>query len=433
MSAKPDLLPPLPEEAQTPARRGMAMGFIAGLILVAGAAGLAWQRAHPARQAAARPVRTAIVTRGTLPITARIGGSTSARNFANITAPKLTVPESDRPMTLMMLAESGTRVRQGQIIAQFDPQSTADHLDDTRDGLHLRKNTLEKVRANLDLQVEVLVQNLRTAKSKLDKARLDQRTSAVRSQIQVAKFQIAVDEAQAEYDALQTDLPLQIASQTALLRIYELTTEIEQIHVDRHQRDMDKLTLHAPTQGMVVVRQMYRHGGENVTYAVGDRLSPGALLMQVVDQRTMQVESLVNQAEYGQFRIGQHAKIRLDAYPEAEYQGRVYSIGSLATSPGRQSAWLRTIPVRLQIDNPDARALPDLSASAEVLVDQVENALIVPAEALTEENGRTFVQVQKGDTVERRAVTGARIHGARAALLEGVSEGDVVVLDQAPR
>ena len=433
MSAKPDLLPPPVEDAQPPAKRGTALGIIAGLILVAGAAGLAWQRTHPAQPVAARPVRTAIVTRGTLPITARIGGSTSARRFANITAPKLTTPENDRPMTLMTLAESGSLVKQGQIIARFDPQSTADHLDDTQDGLHLRRNMLAKVRSDVDLQTEILVQNLRKAKSKLDKARLDLGTIAVRSQIQAAKLRIAVEEAQVEYEALQYDLPLQIASQVSLLRIYELSTEIQQMHVERHQRDMEKLTLLAPVQGMVVLRQMHRHGGEDVTYAVGDRLSPGGLLMQVVDQRSMQVESLVNQAEYSQFRIGQPARIRLDAYPDAEYTGRVYAIGSMATAPGRQGPWLRTIPVRVQIDNPDSRMLPDLTASAEVVVDKVENALIVPAEALIEENGQTFVQVQKGETVERRAVTGARIHGHRAALLEGVSEGEVVVLDQSPR
>ncbi len=430
MSALPELLPPQTESAPRPPHRGTALGLIAGLVLVAGAAGLAWQRMHPAQQAAARALRTAVVQRGTLPITARIGGSTSARRFANITAPKLTTPENDRPMTLMMLAESGSVVRNGDIVARFDPQSTADHLDDTEDTLHLRQNTLAKVRANLDLQLEVLVQNLRKAKSKLDKARLDQRTNPVRSQIQVAKFQLAVEEAQAEYDALQTDFPLQLASQTSLLRIYELNTEIEQMHVDRHLRDMDHLTLHAPNEGMVVIRQMHRHGGEDVTYAVGDRLSPGALLMQVVDQRSMQVETLVNQAEYKQFRIGQPAKIRLDAFPEAEYQGRVYSIGALATAPGRQGAWLRMIPLRVQIDNADARILPDLTASAEVLVDQVENAFIVPAEALIAENGQTFVQVQKGGSVERRPVSGARVHGSQAAILEGLSEGEVVVLDQ---
>lgn len=429
MSAQPNLLPPLREDVEPVARRGAALGIIAGLILVAGAAGLAWQRMHPAQEAATRPTRTAIVTRGTLPITARIAGSTSAWRFANITAPKLTVPENDRPMTLLMLAQSGSLVKQGQIIARFDPQSTADHLDDTRDGLHLRRNTLAKVYAQLDLQVEILVQNLRKAKSKLDRARLDLRTIAVRSQIQVAKFQLAVEESQAEYDALQTDLPLQIMSQASFLRIHEISTEIEQVHVDRHQRDMDKLTLHAPVDGMVVLREMHRPGGDQATYAVGDRLSPGGLLMQVVDQRTMQVEGLINQAEYSQFRIGQPATIRLDAYPETQFRGRVYAIGALATAPGRQGAWLRTIPLCVRIDNPDWRILPDLTAAADVTLDSVENALIVPAEALSKDNGQTFIHVQKGDAVERRAVTGARIHGARAALLEGVNEGEIVVLD----
>jgi HlyD family secretion protein len=158
-------------------------------------------------------------------------------------------------------------------------------------------------------------------------------------------------------------------------------------------------------------------------------MAPGSLFMQVVDTSTMQVEGLINQADAGQFRIGQSATIRLDAYPGAEYKGRVYSIGALATPPGRQGPWLRTIPIKVQIEDAGTEVLPDLTASAEVIVEQVQDTLLVPAEALIQENGQTFVQVQKPEGVERRAVTPTRVHGSHAALASGVNEGEVVVLE----
>lgn len=414
-----------------PRTQGPEPWLLLGTIVFAGA-GIWWALKAPAAesQQAARPARavTAVVQRGNLEVRMRLMGNVSARRFSNIVAPKLRMPESDRPMLLMTLAKPGQLVRKGDVIAEFDTVGIVEHLQDTRDGLHERRNRVEKQQAALDVAGEALVQQIKRAKAALDKALLDLKTNEVRSAITREKYKLAVEEAELRYQALQEQLALQLASQSADLRLSEIEVELEKLHVDRHQSDLERMTLHAPTDGIVVVQTMNRRDGQQVTLAVGDRVYPGSPMMRVVDRSTLQVECTMNQADSYMFRIGQAAIVRVDAFPGAEYQGKVYSIGALANVSGRRPSYRRGVPLTVTILNPDERLLPNLTASADVLLDREENVLLAPADAVKEANGQSFVYVQKPDGVEQRPVTVVRVHGTQAAISEGVAEGEVLVI-----
>lgn len=384
----------------------------------------ALRQADARRAETARAQRFSRVRRGDLLVKLRISGNTAARDFANVVVPKLTMPESDQPLTLMTLVPSGSLVRAGQIVAAFDPQAARDHLDDTIDGLNARETTVRLYRSQMETESEAWIQELRKAKSTLDRARLDLRTLEVRSAIQQQIYRLAVEEAEATYQAAEADLPTRLQSQAAALRMTELTRDVEKLHVQRHQRDINRMTIHAPVDGMAVVQDIGRPGGERVPLAVGDRVNPGMLLMRVVDRRNMQVEAFINQSENERFRIGQEATIRLEAFPDAVYKARVSAIGAMATTPGRAQYYLRNIPIRMQILDSDDRVLPDLSASADVVVDHEKDVLLAPADAVQQSNGEAYVYVRKGDSLEKRSVGTARIYGPDAVLSGGVQEGD---------
>ncbi|MBI5084782.1 MAG: efflux RND transporter periplasmic adaptor subunit [Acidobacteria bacterium] len=402
--------------------------------MLAAAGSAAWvarQSQLAARQKAqARAARVVRIERGTMEIRLRLNGQTSARTYADIAVPKLRMPEPDRPLTLLRLAASGSMVRKGDLVAEFDPQSAKDHYDDTVDGLNNQENQLEKRQSIAALDVIALLQKMDKARAKMEKAKLDLQTIPVRSGIRQELLKLAALQAEAEYLAMAEDLPQVLESEEAAMRIAEIGVELERKHVQRHKHDLERLLVHAPTDGMVVLKTLHRHGvAEQSTYQVGDRVYPGSLMMRVVNCRNMQVEGAVNQAESGRFRLGQEATIRLDGYPEAIYKARVYSIGAMAVPPGRQQFFLRSIPIRLEILNPDERLIPDLSASADVLVEKHEDVLLAPVEAFRDENGQSFVYVQKGETVEKRHVSRGRVHGAQAEILEGVEAGEIVVID----
>jgi hypothetical protein len=359
----------------------------------------------------------------------RLTGSLTARIFHNIAVPKLRMPEPNHPLTLMKLLPSGAKVRQGDLLAEFDSLNARDHLDDTKDNHHNRINQVARLRAYMDVEIGALALRVRRARADADKARLDMKSAPVRSAIQRERYRLAAEEAEAAFTALEEQLALKVESQSSWLRIVQIGEEMERAHVVRHEDDLARMTVHSPGDGVVVVRTFTRHDGETNTFSAGDRVAPGSLLMQVVDRGSMQVEGTFNQADSRRFRVGQEAVVSLESVPGARYRGKVSSVGALAVVTGRNQPYLRSVPVRVEILDPDDRLLPHLTASADVLIEKEENVLLAPAEALREENGETYVLVQTAAGPERRPVSMKRLHGTQVALAGGVAEGEVLVLE----
>ncbi|MEO8131420.1 MAG: HlyD family efflux transporter periplasmic adaptor subunit, partial [Bryobacteraceae bacterium] len=214
----------------------------------------------------------------------------------------------------------------------------------------------------------------------------------------------------------------------AEIKILEYTRERHTRHRNRHVVDLSKFTVKAPMNGLAVMSATFR-GGEMGQFQQGDRVSPGQQFMKIVNPHTMQVEATVNQSESSEFRIGQHAKIHFDAFPGLELTGKVYSIGALAVGGWRQNFYVRNVPIRLMIEGDDPRVIPDLSASADILLASAENKTLVPLSAVQNENGKTAVYVKNGVGFERREVELGLKNDSQAVVQSGLSPGDEVRLN----
>jgi HlyD family secretion protein len=190
-----------------------------------------------------------------------------------------------------------------------------------------------------------------------------------------------------------------------------------------------KYIIHAPIDGMVVIESMNRPGGDRVQVAIGDRVMPGMPFMRVVDTSKMLIDATVNQSESNLFRLGQSASINLDAFPEAKYKGKLDSIGALAVGGRSQNYYIRTLPVRVVMDSTDGRVIPDLSASADVLLQKAEKVLTVPLTAVSEEKDQKIVQVRTAKGFEKRVVKTGLSDGVKVAVLEGLKQGDQVLIN----
>jgi HlyD family secretion protein/macrolide-specific efflux system membrane fusion protein len=149
--------------------------------------------------------------------------------------------------------------------------------------------------------------------------------------------------------------------------------------------------------------------------------------LKIMDTDNMQVETLINQAE-NDIKIGMQARIGLDAFPELQFEGHVYSIGALATS-STQSAYVREIPVRIKIAGAHPRLLPDLSAYADVIVEREEDVTQVPVAAVIEEEGQAYVHVKRGDRFEKHPVRLGLRSFTSVAIESGLEPGEEVALE----
>lgn len=427
--AKKPVLVPSPEEPKGKPSR-LIWGSLL-VLLVASVAAWQWNSAQQeAEKLLAIPaVRTAKARMASLHQTVRITGVTTARNFANITVPKLTGPEGNRPMTILKMATSGTMVKQGQIVLEIDGQSLQDHVDDVNATVMQAQGDIDKRKAEQALDIENLNQNIRVAKSELDKVRLDAKTKELRTALDQEMLQLAVEEADAKYNQLLKDMNFKKQSQSSEMRILQFTMERHMRHRDRHKADLKKFTVFAAMDGLAVVQPVFR-GSENDTIKVGDVVAPGQVALKIVDPKSMQVEGNINQTEVSQFRIGETAKITVDAFPSMSLKGRLYSVGALAVTSGRQQSFIRTIPVRVAIEGFDPKLIPDLSAAAEILTGTGDDkAVLIPRGAIHEQDGKTYVFAKQGVNFVKREVKTGDMNDTQIVIQSGVNAGEEVALN----
>ncbi len=422
--------PASPVTAPAKPEPGSPWKWILGIVLLAGIAWALYQAtATKSQPTAGLPVyKTAKVTEGTIEQTVRVGGQTAARSYEAISAPIMRGPEGSRDLILMKLAPSGSWVKKGQLIAQIDAQAMQDHVDDLTDTIEAAQADVEKRKAEIAIEKESLQQTLRLAKSEYDKAKLEASAAEVRTDVERQLLQLSLEEAAANLKQRQADVEFQNASETASLRILQLTSERHTRHRDRHKGDVQRFTMHATMDGLAVMSPIFR-GGEMAQIQEGDRVFPGQPFMKVVNPKTMQLEGSVNQAESSNFRIGQPARIKLDAFPGLEFPGKIYSIGALAVGGWRQNYYIRTVPIRFQIDGSDPRLIPDLSASADVILNKADKQMLVPRNAITTENGKKFAFIKRGDGFEKRELKLGLMNDTHAAVLEGLKTGEEVRLN----
>jgi len=360
-------------------------------------------------------------TQGKLEVRARISGTSAARTFANVTAPMIRGPEGNRPMVLLKLAPSGSMVKKGDLIATIDGQTLQDHIDDVKDTVESAEADVRKRKAELEIDWKNMQLTVAVAKADLDKARLDARAAEVRTDIERQLLQLNSEEADARYKQLQSDIENTRRRQAAEIRILELTMERHRRHLDRHANDLKRFSIHASIDGLVVYQTIW--GGSSMRQIeAGDQVMTGQPFMKVVNPASMMLEAKINQAESDRFRLGMPAQMKLDAFPGLTLKGQIFSIGAIATGGRSQNFFIRNVPIRVSFDTVDPKLIPDLSGSADVLLESSEaGATLVPLGSLAEEDGKSFVQVKTAKGFEKKEVKTGLRNDTHAVILSGLA------------
>lgn len=424
-AAAPAPKPAGPQPVPAGAKRPTRWPVILIVVLLAAAAAW-WLRPRPKPQSAAASAPTVRVVRGALLRTLRLSGSIAARRYANISGPILRAPDAGRGLVLIYVPPFGAMVHKGDVIARIDGQAMKDHLDDVEATVNQSAMDLRKLRSQQLATRQSLEESVHRARATWEKAQLDLQTLAVRSAIQKEQFKLAEEEAKAAYEEVRGELNLLADRQAAEWKNAELNQQYQIRHRDKHRIDLERCVITAPIDGQVVMKTIVRNG-ETGQVQLGDELAPGQPFMRVVDPSSMELDAAVNQVDADQVRLGQKATVRFDAYPSLVVQGKIEAVGSLAVSGRRINYWVRQVPVRIAIDGHDNRVLPDLTASADVVLAEQDDALLIPREAVQESDGKAIVYLKQGETVVPREVELGASSNTQVSVTAGLQAGDQVL------
>ena len=207
-------------------------------------------------------------TRGELRETLRVGGSIRAEDYAAIRAPQIRAGRrgggggggAGGGLTLIRMAEPGSVVKKGDVVAEFDRQSQQQLIDDREAQVAQAAALVKSQEANLMIEREETRQKVVAAKAEYEKARLDLRTAEVRSEIEAEILKNRMEEAESSYRQLEMELKLLEASHAAALRQVEIDLQQQQVDLKRADLNTRYMLLPTPIDGIVVLETIFRGG-----------------------------------------------------------------------------------------------------------------------------------------------------------------------------
>ena len=338
----------------------------------------------------------------------------------------------DFTLTLQEMAKPGARVVPNQVVAEFDRQFMMLRLEDYKSSILLYEANMTKLKSEVELYRVQHAQTIDVAKASLSKAELDIKTIPVRSNIEAERLRLALDEAKARYNQLLSEVKFVEISVAAQVKNAELEMKAAQLELARSQANADRMLVKSPIAGITVMQQTFA-GSEFRPVKEGDPLMPGFLFMQIVDTSSMVINATVNQVDAERLRINSKAKVRFDAYPGLELPAHVVSVAAVTKAGGFRASYMKEIPVRLKLDRMDPRVIPDLSVSADVLLESEDSATVVPREALQQEAkatpGKHFVYVKDAGGWARREVEVSAGNHILVSIRTGLKPGEVIALE----
>ena len=358
------------------------------------------QQARPGENKSARQVKTARVEETPFGETVTANGTLAA--FDQSTA---SVKVAGRLNSISV--DLGSVVRQGQVIAQLEPNDYKLRVQQSEAALGQARARLGLSPDGTDDKVSLeQTGTVRQAKAQLEEARLS-RERSVRLVEQGIVAKADFDSADATYKVAQSryqDALEEIRNRQALLaqRRSELALARQQL---------TDTTVKAPIDGIVQLKRA----------SVGEFLAAGAPLVDIVRMNPLRLQAQVPERDAATVRFGQNVRVSVDGNTRV-YVGQIRRLSPVIAQESRM------LMVEADVPN-DGNLRPGSFAKAEIVTNDAKMAVTVPNNAIVTFAGiEKVIVIQNGKALEKPITTGRR-GGEWTEILAGVNVGDQVIVD----
>jgi HlyD family secretion protein len=334
---------------------------------------------------------------------------------------KVEVKSKASGIVKQILVGYGTFVKQGQILMELDKEELQARLREAQANLQAAQAATESAEAShARNQVEAEGPDLPFLKTSMERARnLHQEGLMSKSLVEDAEkaYQLALNK---QMIALRN-------VKVTFAEISRAKAQVAQAQaaLDRAQEDLRYSTIVSPMDGLVLSRNVEVGDAVSSILVLG---SQATLVMSLGDVSDVYVLGKVDEADIGKVYFGQPARIVVESFKEKKFEGKVTKISPL----GVEKDNVTTFEVRVSIHNPGGELRANMTANAEIILEEKHNVLIVPENAVIyDKNRNSSLELPDPKATNGRRKVAVKLgisNGVRTELIQGPEEGQKVVL-----
>ena len=320
-----------------------------------------------------------------------------------------------------LLTDYGETAKRGQVLAELDKQQILAQVNQQQASLEAAEAAARAAEADLQ-----------RAKYDAEGPDVPMLKRAYERAQQMAKDGVvsasALDDAQKNYELAVNKQALGKANMgSAAAKVRQSQAQVAQAkaQLEEKQEEYRNSTIIAPIDGMVLSRDVEVGDAVSSILVLG---SSATLVMTLGDIREVYVKGKVDESDIGKVYIGQPARIKVESYKDRTFSGKVTKISPM----GVEKDNVTTFEVRVSIDNSKGELKSQMTANAEILLEEHKGILMLPEGALMYDKDRkASVEVPDPNAKDGRKkvpVTVGISNGSKTELLSGLKEGQQVIL-----
>lgn len=336
-----------------------------------------------------------------------------------------------------ILVEEGEKVSSGQVLLELDKELLRAQLREAEANLLAVQAALQEAESNR------LMAERTKEKLEMDRMNLQDKVNYNRKQLQryqrlfdgkllprndMDQAERILQESNFQLGAIKSELLMQDAeidaAQKAILKAEAEVTQA-QATVDRARENLHYATIRAPLEATVLKRHIEEGDAVSSILQLG---SQATLIMTLGDMDKVYFEGRVDETDIGQVREGMPCRIKVDAYRETSFPGRVIEISPL----GEEEENVIGFETRVSVEEGFEILRAQMSANAEIIIETRKQILLLEESAISYDQDRNpFVQLYDPteETLTRRIeIETGLSNGTLTEIVSGLNEGDRVVI-----
>lgn len=320
-----------------------------------------------------------------------------------------------------LLVDYGDHVKKGQLLAQLDKVEIEAQVEQSHAALEAAQANLKSSQADFErAKVDAEGPDVPLLKRAYDR------------DVSMAKDGVvsesALEDAEKNYELALNKQNVAKAQVTVLkAKIAQAQAQVmqDEANLKQLEEQLSYTDIVSPIDGIVLSRDVQMGDAVSSILVLG---SAATLVMTLGDTSEVYVKGKVDESDIGKVYLGQPARIKVESFKDKTFYGKVTKISPM----GVEKDNVTTFEVRVSIQNPGGELKAEMTANAEIILDEHKNVLQIPEGAIIyDKDKKASVEVPdpKGkDGMDKVAVNIGISNGAKTEVLSGLKEGQEVVL-----
>lgn len=362
------------------------------------------------------------VERGTFYIDLHEEGEIEATRSVQINSPNISWRYGLLKIT--KLVDDGSQVDVGDTVVIFDPSEVQKAIVDSEAELEIKEAELKQLKAEQKSTIEELGADLEITRISQEISRIEFETANYEADIRKKEIQLNLKKANIALERAREQLDNRKKIQREELKQKLLEISQSKNELNDARETLKKMFLVSPSNGIAIINHNWNSDNK---FQEGDQCWSGYPLIKLPDMTELKATVKINEVDISKVSVGLRTEIKPDAFSDSVFDGEVIKVANLAVNKERGSK-IKVFPVEVFIKSKNEKLLPGLTVSCRIIVDEIDDVLYVPIEAVRSEFGKSYVYVKNVSGFEKKFIETGETNTDFARVVSGLKEDQNVAL-----